>query len=285
MSIVYSPPGGVNRKEFVFSLNSHQDTAVLYGPCFAKTIANFSLAFCQSFSATVTHSKCLQLKELSIYFPAIISPSMAVKRHFECFFTKSSVKDSKNTLEWGLGCCRHEVSFIQVAYMYDKYSSVWFAKQRQWHIDPEGGLFHADKVCTSTKPGIIAQRQDVPGQKVIDLSYKLVQKFDTCAVCSKGLNRGAVYGCARWGHRFSTVTSVPVTDRFGNVVGMRGFLRSGERWAYLGSGIGKRERVSWITFNRSYGEFRWPDKLTFSVGWAPGQAPSFAWESQAIPKL
>jgi hypothetical protein len=83
------------------------------------------------------------------------------------------------------------------------------------------------------------------------------QRFETCAVCTQGGDKGFVFGCVRWGHRFFARN--PRSDPW---VIRRWASLSGQSQSLLGT----------IPFEGAGG----PE---IDLGWAPGLSPTSDWVS------
>ena len=101
-------------------------------------------------------------------------------------------------------CC-DEISFGQIV---TTYKHTFLGKEnKDWHLD---GSFPY-KLSTPWIKGrstrsLPAIAEDMPGYYGVVRLYKLNQDFETCAICLKGCEIGANYGCVTWGHTFTRMT-------------------------------------------------------------------------------
>ncbi len=176
-----------------------------------------------------------------------------------------------------LACCQ-EAKFSQIASsLYIKVNGKEaFASKPSWHADSGDTYYHIrgeDDTWITGEP--LEDMGDTPGGK--DWKIKIVvQKFETCVVCTKGADKGKVFGCVKWGHKLGWMpTKIPVPE---------GVYRnwSFTRWATIGGKTSSAKAI--VREGRSQvssGTGAPQAKLSYMAG-AP---PSAKWRSIMCPRL
>jgi len=95
-----------------------------------------------------------------------------------------------------------EIGFIQIEKLHALKKFPYRDEYNDWMIDdkiPYSNSRHWHKGDRIP----FAEMSDTPGWDRVSFLRYLVQDFETCAVCLKGCEKGAYYGCATWGHSFT----------------------------------------------------------------------------------
>ena len=77
-----------------------------------------------------------------------------------------------------------------------------------WYVPAPLEMSHQVK-STQTQAGLLTGPADKSQLTILfcqgnggNVMHRLGQRFESCAVCAAGKDRGAVYGCVKWGHDF-----------------------------------------------------------------------------------